>query len=87
VNLLKGKDVYRPVNTSTSIERVPLPPMILKTHPSEDLDIDFFYVQGAPYFSSSQPRSNFKQHKLLIVSASATRKQHVSRTKEAHQTS
>jgi len=30
--------------------------MILKTHPSEDLDIDFFYVQGAPYlfFKSTQ---------------------------------
>ena len=48
VNLLKEKTVYKPVNTK-SIEQVPLPPIILKTHPSEDLDVNSFYVQGAPY--------------------------------------
>ena len=64
VNPLKGKDVYedvyRPVNTSTSIERVPLPPMILKTHPSEDLDIDFFHVQGAPYLFFKSTKIKFQ---------------------------
>ena len=49
VNLLKGKTFYTPVNTGRPIERVPLPPHILKTHPSDNLDIDFMYVQGAPY--------------------------------------
>ena len=49
VNLLKAKTVYKPVNTNTPTERVPLPPVILKTHPSEDLDIDFLYAQGATY--------------------------------------
>jgi hypothetical protein len=49
VNLLKGKTVYSPVNTSRPIERVPLPPHILKTHPTDSLDIDFMYCQGAPY--------------------------------------
>ena len=39
VNLLKEKTVYKNIK---SIEQVPLPPIILKTHPSEDLDIDFF---------------------------------------------
>ena len=34
VNLLKGKTFYSPVNTSRPIERIPLPPHILKTHPS-----------------------------------------------------
>ena len=65
VNLLKGKDVYRPVNTSTSIERVPLPPMILKTHPSEDLDIDFFYVQGAPYLFFKSTKIKFQANQAF----------------------
>jgi len=34
--------------TKSNIQHIPLPPVILQTHPSEDLDIDFFYVQGAP---------------------------------------
>jgi hypothetical protein len=48
VDLLKGKTACKPVNTHASIERTPLPPIILKTHPSDDLDIDFLCVQGAP---------------------------------------
>ena len=47
VDLLKGKTVYKPVNTSASIERIPLPPIILKAHPSDDLDVNFMYVRGA----------------------------------------
>ena len=49
VNLLKGKTFYSPVNTSQPIERIPLPPHILKTHPTDNLDIDLMYCQGAPY--------------------------------------
>ena len=49
MNLLKGKTVYSPVNISRPIECVLLPPHILKTHPSDSLDIDFMYCQGAPY--------------------------------------
>ena len=48
-NLLKGKSVYSTVNTNQPIERVSLPPIILKTHPTDVLDIDFMYCQGAPY--------------------------------------
>jgi len=49
VNLLKGETFYSPVNTSRPIEHIPLPPHILKTHPSDSLNIDFLYCQGAPY--------------------------------------
>jgi hypothetical protein len=49
VELLKGKDVYRPVNTASQVERVEVPPTILQTHPKDELDIDFCYIQGAPY--------------------------------------
>jgi hypothetical protein len=59
VDLLKGKTVYKPVNTHASIERVPLPPIILKTHPSDDLDIDFLYVQGAPYLLMKSAKIKF----------------------------
>jgi hypothetical protein len=59
VDLLKGKTVYKPINTHASIERVPLPPIILKTHPSDDLDIDFLYVQGAPYLLMKSAKIKF----------------------------
>ena len=49
VDILKGKSVYKPINNSSNIERIPLPPIILKTHPNDEIDIDFLYVQGAPY--------------------------------------
>ena len=60
VNLLKGKSVYKPVNTNSAIEWVPLPPTILKTHPSDDLDIDFLYVQGAPYLLMKSAKIKFQ---------------------------
>jgi hypothetical protein len=59
VDLLKGKTVYKPINTNASIERIPLPPIILKTHPSDDLDIDFLYVQGAPYLLMKSTKIKF----------------------------
>ena len=49
MELLKGKTFYTPINTNRPIERVSLPPLIQETHPSDNLDIDFLYCQGAPY--------------------------------------
>ena len=49
VDIIKGKSTYKPINIKSNIQRIPLPPVILETRPSEALDIDFFYVQGAPY--------------------------------------
>ena len=49
VEILKGKSTYSPANVTVPIKRVPIAPIILKSHPNEDLDIDFMYVQGAPY--------------------------------------
>lgn len=51
MDILKGKSSYKPMNIKSNIQRIPLPPVILETHPSEALDIDFFYVQGAPYLT------------------------------------
>ena len=42
VELLKGKTLYTPINTNRPIERVSLPPLIQETHPSDNLDIDFY---------------------------------------------
>jgi hypothetical protein len=78
VNLLKGKTVYKAVNTNTSIERVPLPPIILKTHPSEDLDIDFFYVQGAPYLFIKSTKIKF--HATQAFNRISKRKTKTTRT-------
>ena len=49
VEILKGKSTYKPTNIRAPIARVPLPPIILKTHPKEDIDIDFMFIQSAPY--------------------------------------
>ena len=49
VYLLKGNSTYKAINVKQDIERIPLPPIILETHPTDELDIDFLYVQGAPY--------------------------------------
>ena len=85
VNLLKEKTVYKPVNTK-SIEQVPLPPIILtKTHPSEDLDVDFFYVQGAPYLSIYKSIKISKFHTTQAFHHVS--KQHVQHTKEDLKTS
>jgi hypothetical protein len=78
VNLLKGKTVYKAVNTNTSIERVPLPPTILKTHPSEDLDIDLFYVQGAPYLFIKSTKIKF--HATQAFNRISKRKMKTTRT-------
>jgi len=85
MNLLKGKDVYKPVNMNTSIERVPLPPVIFKTHPSEDLDIDSFYVQGAPYLFFKSIKIKFQATQAFNHISKRNKK--TTRTKEDHQTS
>ncbi len=78
VDLLKGKTVYKPVNTHASIERVPLPPVILKTHPSDDLDIDFLYVQGAPYLLMKSAKIKF--HATQAFNRVSNRKKKTHRT-------
>jgi hypothetical protein len=78
VDLLKGKTVYKAINTAASIERIPLPPIILKTHPSEDLDIDFFYVQGAPYLIIKS--TTIKFHATQAFNRISTRDKKTSRT-------
>ena len=44
MKLLKGKSTYKAVNSNAQIQRVPLSPIILQTHPNDNLDIDFLYV-------------------------------------------
>jgi len=78
VDLLKGKTVYKPVNTSASIERIPLPPIILKAHPSDDLDVDFMYVQGAPYLLMKSTKVKF--HATQTFNRISTRKKKTLRT-------
>jgi hypothetical protein len=79
VNLLKGKTVYKAVNTNTSIEWVLLPPIILKTHLLEDLDIDFLYVQGAPYLFIKSTKIKF--HATQALNRISKRKTKTTRSK------
>ena len=44
VKFLKGKSTYKAINVKQDIKRIPLPPIILETHPTDELDINFLYV-------------------------------------------
>jgi len=72
VDLLKGKTVYKPVNTSASIKRIPFPPIVLKAYPSDALDVDFMYVQGAPYLLMKSTKVKF--HATQTFNCISTRK-------------
>ena len=70
--------MYKPVNTNASIKQVLLPPIILKTHRSEDLDIDFLYVQGAPYLFIKSTKIKF--HATLAFNNISKRSSKTTRT-------
>lgn len=60
VPLIKGKMVRkRPEHTAT-VTRVQLPLPLVKHHPTDILDIDFLYVQGAPYLLSKTQKIKFQ---------------------------
>ena len=61
-----------------SIERISLPPIILKTHPSDDLDVDFLYVQGAPYLLMKSTK--IKVHATQAFNRISKRKKKTLRT-------
>jgi len=74
VELLKGKTFYTPINPNKPMERVSVPPIIQETHPSDNLDTDFLYCQGAPSLIMKSLLLNFRQFKPSTESAGPKRK-------------
>ena len=50
VPMLRGKMVRQTHNEFTTLQRLPLPTDIAKHHPTDEIDMDFFFVNGNPFF-------------------------------------
>ena len=68
VPLIKGKMVRKRPQHLSEVPRVELPPPLLKHHPHDDLDIDFLYIQGAPYLLTKTHRIKFNPSNALTES-------------------
>ena len=60
VPLIKGKMVRKRPKHLSDVPRVELPLPLLKHHPSDELDIDFLYIQGAPYLLTKTRKIKFQ---------------------------
>ena len=49
VPILQGKIVREKNQHKAQIDRVAIPSPILKSHPSDSVSADFFFVEGKPY--------------------------------------
>ena len=62
VPIIKGKMVRKRPKHVSNVPRFRIPVPLLKHHPTDELDIDFLYTQGAPYVLLS------KTHKVKFQS-------------------
>ena len=64
VPILKGKMVRRRPEHFTSIPRVQIPAPLLEHHPTDELNMDYMYINGTPYLhtKSSVIKFNSVQH-------------------------
>jgi hypothetical protein len=60
VPMLRGKKVRRALKEFTSCPRVTLPPDILKHHPTDEIDVDFFFVNGNPFLHTKTKVIKFR---------------------------
>ena len=60
VPLIKGKMIRKTHNQPVQVQRVSLPPPLLEHHPTDELDIDFLYVQQAPYLLLKTQKIKFQ---------------------------
>ena len=60
VPILRGKKVRRELGEFKSTPFVHIPPDILKHHPTDEIDVDFFFVNGNPYFHMKTKRIKFR---------------------------
>jgi len=58
--IIKGKMTRKRPEHISTVKHVQLPPPLLKHHPNDVLDIDFLYVQGAPYLLSKTQAIKFQ---------------------------
>ena len=64
VPLLKGKMVRRRPEHFTNVPRVQIPAPLLEHHPTDELNMDYMYINGTPYLhtKSSVIKFNSVQH-------------------------
>lgn len=59
-SICKGKMVRRRINSKYMIRRFDIPSKLVKYHPTDKLDIDFMYVQHAPYLVTKGQGTKFQ---------------------------
>ena len=60
VPMLRGKKVRQALNEFTSMPRIFVPPEILKHHPTDEIDLDFFFVNGNPFLHTKTKTIKFR---------------------------
>ena len=60
VPMLRGKMVRRELNEFTTLPRTPLPTNVSKHHPTDEIDMDFFFVNGNPFFHTKSKIIKFR---------------------------
>ena len=60
VPLIKGKMVRKRTEHLSNVTRVQIPAPLFEHHPDDELDIDFLYIQGAPYLLSKTHKIKFQ---------------------------
>ena len=58
--LLMGQMVCQRPSHYSNIPRVPLPPYIQDYHRTDDLDVDFLYINGTPFLHTKTRKLNFR---------------------------
>jgi len=56
----QGKMVRKKVHSTQRVRRFVIPSALLKHYPTDELDIDFFYIQGAPYLLTKSKSIKFQ---------------------------
>ena len=60
IPIIKGKMVRKRTEHVTNVPRVQIPAPLLQHHPTDELDIDFLYIQGTPYLLSKTHKIKFQ---------------------------
>ena len=60
VPILRGKKVRRSLNEFTSMPRIFVPPDIIKHHPTDEIDLHFFFVNSNPFLHTKTKTIKFR---------------------------
>ena len=60
VPMLRGKMVRKMLNEFTTLPRTPLPTDVAQHHPTDEIDMDFFFVNGNPFLHTKTKVIKFR---------------------------